>query len=311
MIKYILLITIFKGILMNYIPYTYRLKWTKLNLNYYGSRTAKNCCPEDLWESYFSSSKYVKNITEIFGNPDIIEIRKTFKTKKEALDWEYKVLKRLNVMYKNDWLNNSVGGGNFYLKEGTYIWVNDGEIEYRQHSYLDIPNGFKRGRLSRKWFHKGEKVIMVVKSPGNEWKRGRPSLSKNNNPMFDKSHKELSINKAIVKKYKKVNPNIPFEFDENNLEEVYDYVLELYNKFQSFDYLKQELKFSEPTIKNILVQKGVNIEDIKTLRAKEVKKKRKKQTGNKNFLGKSHTQETKEKMSLARKKYWKNKKENS
>ena len=69
-----------------YIPYTYLIGWSKLNTWYYGSRFAlksnclyeTGCHPDDLFVTYFTSSKYVKNFIKLNGNPDIIQIRKTF-----------------------------------------------------------------------------------------------------------------------------------------------------------------------------------------------------------------------------------------
>jgi hypothetical protein len=60
-----------------YIPYTYVIGWSSLQKYYYGVRYAKNCNPLDLWVSYFTSSKRVAHYREKFGEPDIIQIRKT------------------------------------------------------------------------------------------------------------------------------------------------------------------------------------------------------------------------------------------
>lgn len=88
-----------------YTPYTYLIGWSKLNKFYYGVRTAKNCNPNDFWVTYFTSSKQVKRMIKQYGNPDIIQIRKRFKNKEDALLWESKVLRRLNVKNRNDFLN--------------------------------------------------------------------------------------------------------------------------------------------------------------------------------------------------------------
>lgn len=87
--------------------YTYRLKWSNTNMNYYGVRYAKNCKPSDLWNTYFTSSKHVKNYVKQYGDPDIIEIRKEFDSINEARNWENKVLKRLKVIKRNDYLNKT------------------------------------------------------------------------------------------------------------------------------------------------------------------------------------------------------------
>ena len=60
------------------IPYVYLLGWTSQNKWYYGRRTANGCNPSEFWITYFSSSKYVKQFIEEHGEPDVIQIRKTF-----------------------------------------------------------------------------------------------------------------------------------------------------------------------------------------------------------------------------------------
>ena len=88
-------------------PYTYLIGWSKLNIWYYGVRYSKNCDPNDLWKTYFTSSKSVKKFTLENGNPDIIQIRKTFKDKNSAIIWESRVLTKLNVIHKEEWLNKT------------------------------------------------------------------------------------------------------------------------------------------------------------------------------------------------------------
>lgn len=85
-------------------PYTYLIGWTKHNTWYYGVRYAKDCHPSDLFVSYFTSSDYVKKFIEMNGNPDIIQVRKTFNTPKQAKLWESKVLPKL-YPFKDHWLN--------------------------------------------------------------------------------------------------------------------------------------------------------------------------------------------------------------
>lgn len=92
-------------------PYTYRIKWTALNLSYYGVRIAKGCDPSDFWVKYFTSSNHVKNIIAMYGNPDVIEIRKTFSSSSEAYRWETRVLKRLKVKTNQYWLNQNDNTG--------------------------------------------------------------------------------------------------------------------------------------------------------------------------------------------------------
>jgi hypothetical protein len=96
-----------------YIPYTYLIGWTHLNKWYYGSETSnrkyKIANPNNLWKTYFTSSKYVKEFCNEFGNPNVIEIRKTFVESKTCVLWEAKVLKRLKVINDDKWLNKAAG----------------------------------------------------------------------------------------------------------------------------------------------------------------------------------------------------------
>ena len=74
-----------KGNKVEYKPYTYLIGWTKYNVWYYGSETGfktKIANPSNLWKTYFTSSKYVKQYREKYGEPDIIEIRKVFSFQK-------------------------------------------------------------------------------------------------------------------------------------------------------------------------------------------------------------------------------------
>lgn len=90
-----------------YQPYTYLIGWSNQNTYYYGVRYASKCTPSELWESYFTSSNYVKRFIKLYGNPDIIQIRKIFPDADKARLWEHKVLRRLNVVNDDRFLNQS------------------------------------------------------------------------------------------------------------------------------------------------------------------------------------------------------------
>jgi len=90
------------------IPYTYLLKHIPTNKYYYGVRFSKKCKPEDFWKTYFTSSKKIKGLIKKYGKKSFIfEIRKVFKTKNQARDWEHKILKRMKVIYRDDFLNQT------------------------------------------------------------------------------------------------------------------------------------------------------------------------------------------------------------
>lgn len=104
-------------------PYTYLIGWKSLDTWYYGVRYARGCHPNDFWVSYFTSSKYVKDMISIHGNPDIIEIRKTFDTPKKAKLWEEKVLRRMKVTMISKWLNKSISGGSYVMDDEVRIKI--------------------------------------------------------------------------------------------------------------------------------------------------------------------------------------------
>lgn len=97
-------------------PYTYLIGWSQLNTWYYGRRTKKNCQPSDLWESYFTSSKYVKQFRTDHGEPDVIMVRKTFDNPSDCIRWESKVLRRIDAQHNKNYLNR---------KNGDEKWYND------------------------------------------------------------------------------------------------------------------------------------------------------------------------------------------
>jgi hypothetical protein len=88
-------------------PFTYLIGWSKLNKWYYGVKYAKGTQPNDLWNTYFTSSKYVKQLREDHGEPDVIQIRKAFDDQEKARDWESTVLKRMKVRIDERFLNKT------------------------------------------------------------------------------------------------------------------------------------------------------------------------------------------------------------
>ena len=87
--------------------YTYLIGWTQHQKWYYGVRYAKGAKPTDLWNTYFTSSKHVKNFRLIHGEPDVIQIRKQFEDVDSAREWESKVLRRIDAANHERFLNQT------------------------------------------------------------------------------------------------------------------------------------------------------------------------------------------------------------
>lgn len=137
-------------IVMGYTPFTYLIGWSKLDRWYYGSRTARignclyesGCHPDDLWKTYYTSSIHVKEFRQKFGEPDVIQIRKTFQSADECLKWEYRIIKRLKLANDARWLNRGDGFGGYNTSKPK-------SAKHRE-KLSAWQTGLKRGKCSEK-----------------------------------------------------------------------------------------------------------------------------------------------------------------
>lgn len=96
------------------IPFTYCIYHIPNDLHYYGCRYAKDADPEQLWKTYFTSSREVKKLIKEYGLESfIIKKIKIFKTISEARSYEHKFLKRINAAKNPKWLNKQNEDGKF------------------------------------------------------------------------------------------------------------------------------------------------------------------------------------------------------
>lgn len=83
-------------------------------MNYYGVRYCKDCSPESLWTTYYSSSTIVHHLIEQYGKESFIPtVRKIFNTVEEAVSWETKFLVKIDAQHNNKWLNRHNGRETF------------------------------------------------------------------------------------------------------------------------------------------------------------------------------------------------------
>ena len=91
------------------IYYTYLIGWKNRNVYYYGSKYGRGSNPETFWKNYFTSSAQVREKRQLWGEPDIIQIRKTFSCKKRCQIWEMRVLRKIkNSKLRKMFLNKKV-----------------------------------------------------------------------------------------------------------------------------------------------------------------------------------------------------------
>lgn len=91
-------------------PYVYAIMWTQHNVAYVGVRFRKGCSPDDLWKSYFTSSRYVKEFRQKHGEPDYIEVLDVFLTPNEAVDAEAEIIELFALHQNPTFLNKASKG---------------------------------------------------------------------------------------------------------------------------------------------------------------------------------------------------------
>lgn len=133
-------------------PYTYLIGWTNLNKWYYGCRYADGCSSDDLWKTYFTSSKYVFNFRKENGEPDIIKIRKVFDCKIDSLEWEGRVLRKL-WNRREHWLNRKFDSTKYIIDKDTIqsniLSKKNRSSERQEEIVKNISAGSKQGHRNR------------------------------------------------------------------------------------------------------------------------------------------------------------------
>ncbi len=149
-----------------YVPYSYFVKWSNINVWYYGieySKITKIANPKNLWNTYFTSSKTVWEYRKLFGEPDIIKVSKIFKTRDEAIRHETKFLNRVNAKRNKNSLN---------------LHNSDG-LRHINHNILKSTRKLlSESHRKKKWWTNGVDSIHIEQCPGNDYYRGR--VFKNN-----------------------------------------------------------------------------------------------------------------------------------
>jgi hypothetical protein len=189
---------------VNTIPYTYLVGWTELNLWYYGCRYADGCSPSDLWVKYFTSSKLVKNIRKMHGEPDVINVRKTFDDKLSTREWEIKVIHRMGIVRDKRFLNQRNPGGleDFMAKKGTIPW-NKGKTGVWKSPYKGIT-----GRYTK------EHMKVISEKTKEAMDKINPEFKKEYYKNRDSCNNRIWINKEG--KLKRIKPEFLNEYLDDN-----------------------------------------------------------------------------------------------
>ena len=98
-----------------YTPYTYLITFLPTGQQYYGVRTKQGCHPTDLWNSYYTSSKTVRQLIKQHGADAFRwEVRKTFSNREDAIIWEHRLLSRIDAARNPQYLNKNNGDRKFF-----------------------------------------------------------------------------------------------------------------------------------------------------------------------------------------------------
>jgi hypothetical protein len=195
-----------------YKPYCYLIGWSSLNTWYYGSEYGSRCKtanPKNLWTTYFTSSIHVKDFRSKHGEPDVIVVRKEFTSAKDAITWEYKVLKRLKVKPNPKWLNKNDGKAPIGIpwSESKKIKVSlrmSGNGNHRYGKYLTEATKLKISRTLTGKQSKGMLNKTHTVESKQRMKENHKDVSGTNNPNYNKSHSEESRNQMSASRNPKV-----------------------------------------------------------------------------------------------------------
>jgi hypothetical protein len=150
----------------NRVPYTYLIGWTSLNTWYYGRRTKAGCHPSEFWVKYFTSSSDVSNFRNKHGEPDVIQVRKTFKKNNaitECIKHEVTVIRRIKAVQNTNWLNKGNAGIEFdttgkviakNLETGKSVVVELTEFKLNPTKLVGINSGIQFKKLGCIWCNK-------------------------------------------------------------------------------------------------------------------------------------------------------------
>ena len=195
---------------MKNIPYTYLIYCKTTKQYYYGVRYSKNCNPKDLWKSYFTSSNYVRELITKYGKNDFLfEVRKTFSNSYRARCWEQKVLTKLNVVKRNDFINKNNSG---FPNGQNRAWITNG----KQNKFIDILEidncvGWKPGKTfsqeTKEKISKTRKLQNIINKPNHtkaqkiKWsmmRKGKINGRDTSKPVIINNKHYKSIKQAMV-----------------------------------------------------------------------------------------------------------------
>lgn len=186
-------------------PYTYLIGWKNQNKFYYGVRYANGCDPTEFLVTYFTSSIEVKKMIESHGLPDIVQIRRVFNSIEKARLWEHKVLRRMQVVKSDKWLNQT-DNKSIAPRTGSlnHMFGKSGELSHRfgttqsekSKKIIGEKSRLKKGKMPEGFSEKMSKIVTGRKH--SELSKEKISVALTGRSFSSEHKKKISLNHADV-----------------------------------------------------------------------------------------------------------------
>lgn len=175
-------------------PFTYIIKFKPTNQWYYGVRWARGCSPNDLWTTYFTSSKHIKALIAEHGlNSFHVRVSKIFNTKEEATKHERRFLLRVKAASNGAFINKRNNMPEFSPNGLKIIHHNRLQVETWHDPQLPLPSGWSYGitELHRQNNSKAQ----TGKTPWNKNKKSPPT-----GPCSETRKENISKSRLLTRK---------------------------------------------------------------------------------------------------------------
>lgn len=144
------------------IPYVYYIQCMPTGQKYIGCKYGKKTAdPETFWKDYYTSSSAVHRLIEEYGADAFnVSIRKVFETVEECQDYETRLLTRLNVKKRKDFLNRHNNDWSHVDRKTARrsappkMWITDGTKDRMINISETVPAGWNLGRTTGKSYGK-------------------------------------------------------------------------------------------------------------------------------------------------------------
>lgn len=196
--------------MVSYTPYFYIIEYKPTSQYYAGIRISKKSTYGDILKSYFTSSKYVKQLMEEdTADNFIVRKLKKFSNVDDCREYEVKFLKKVNAIANPRFLNKSNSGtasksGMDYISDinKNKVYYNNGEDTIWLTPSDSIPDGYTKGKLHTVSEETKSKISNTLKK-----KRIMPKTCQDERSAEYRANLSKSI-KGKTKGYKWINDGV-------------------------------------------------------------------------------------------------------